>query len=148
MAQQWVNPCSHMNSLWICIVGERTLKLLILILGGLRLWNGVFEVFAIWFQLIPNNWRWHSNQSAPIHIWVPADCTLWKNRFTSLWISFSVFVSCRNTCFSPFNSGPNWVLTIPDGMTKNSPIFSSGFQLIPYWWRRECQAFESHAQVF
>ena len=76
-------------------------------------------MFLIRFQLIPNNFRWHSNESAPVHIWCPSDSALGENRLPSLWISFSAFWRCEKRYFSCLNWGPNWFLTISDGTTAN-----------------------------
>ena len=81
----------------------------------------VFQLFQSRSQLIPNKVRCHSNEFAPIVIWVSTDSTSGENTPPSLLMSFSRVWSCVKGYFSYFNSGPNWFQTIPNGTSTNPP---------------------------
>jgi len=134
------------DSHWFCIGGEQTPKPLNLILTGLKLRKGVFQIFPIRFQLIPNNSIWYSNESGIIHSWLPADSTLVENRLPSRWISFWVFWCSRKSHFSCFTSGPTWFLIIWDSRPTNPPQLPAWFSVILHWGRTDSQAVNYDSQ--
>ena len=99
----------------------------------LKLWKGVSQWFPSRSQLISNNSRCNSIESASIFIRFPTDSALGENRLPRLWISF-------------FDSGPNWFLTISDGITPNPPQFPSGFPVILHWERTCSWEIDSDSQ--
>jgi len=121
IAHQWIHLCSHLGSYWFCITWEQTPKPLNFILSRVNLSKGVFQRFPIRSQSIPNNSRWHSNKSASMQIWVPADWELGENRLSSYLSKFSVDLSDGRGYSSSFYPGPHWFLGVPDGTTMNPP---------------------------
>jgi len=83
IAQQWIHPCSHLGSCWFSIRWEQTPKRLNLILSKVKLWKRVFQGFTIRSQPIPNNSRWHGNESTSMYIWVSTDLALGEKRLSS-----------------------------------------------------------------
>jgi len=136
----------NMGSHWFCIGGEQIPKPLNLILTGLKIRNGVFQIFPMRFQLIPNNSRWYRNESGIIHSWLPADFTLVEKRLPSCWISFWVFGSSRKAYLSCFTLGPTWFLIIRDSRPTNPPQLPVGFPVILHWGRTDSQAVNYHSQ--